>query len=1269
GSPCEEESGVQRRMLVYNTSISLLQTSELNSKLASSIVQCLRMETDSLPSECLADLASGYVDSIKNDKLGSGRSLELFPRFLSVIQIVEKVNVLNMSGSEFKGHLINKICSNRWPTANVVHLASMFKDVTLSSDELKFVLSKLLRMLPETDSQTLPPLIYQILPLSSKGHKKYVLEGIMKYFAKEDATFKEHENKQRYPEYKSYFYPRMENLHLIEGTVLLHMKFAVKQDQELGKAFVKILKSEGLENASAFSLALALSIARMHFFEEQIFELLKSLIAKSLKDAAQKEESYFVQQMYPKTTDVSIVISDTVKYSAIGWDDVPQGLLQLGFTLMDAFGPKAAFGRPVEVVNTAFLTPSQKACNIGAKILMDTFKIHKMARKEILDQIWNRIIIKGTSTVSHLIDLLSHLSTTHPLIVLESQSKVREILDYLAFLPASTSEGLLKAIQPLLRVSPSLRDSIILVLRKSMFSNQLEARQVAVMGFLLFLKNFKILGGFSFSQASQSSLASSELVQVELHQPYSAGGNAALCLEIISNLRRSLSQQADVRLTLYEGLNEVLCKNQQLCRSVLSVLLFQWKKYYVSSEDVNPPVKLGPCVVNQGGSINIVEPLSHLLSSLCQCLITSSMNDETDEELETEDEDLFEEFDVILASLTRRLIKCDLEDFELDKSADYSCNSSVGVKNTVNALLVSGIYEVILEYTFTTGNYEISSCESVIQLFEKFQVVSGIVKDKSSGGVKRGRPGGSLSPGKATKSLLSLRFVNVMLRALFSDSTPKRQESLAVLRSSTDFQRYILTVAQQKITLIAQTGKCDGPEGRVKEKVFKYLSSTARLLLFIFEDLQTADEVRTEKSRANALIALETFSSIIEIITQQYSHQMDKFLANLDRKQDHGDGDRSVVMIELLQRQIKKYQWMVITVLSSDSERCQKEAIFLLNIIGNLTKLLPSKGDMFMQVQSWMLKVCSEQTLDDTVLAKTAFTLLLTVTSQMKNSASLARDIGRDIHCKLGDIDAEVEIEDEAIFSGINERTAAPSIHLLLLAHVDRQLDHAEWVIDRLKASSTLTDKEEDEPSLTQVESQEKSLALHLGHLINGFHEMVQTALPIGSSVENMIKALARLYNVLVAFTKYYLMLYQQKCGHLSTRFEKLVKLSSTNLTQYVYTFITYIQKSKSKKQKNKASSSSSAPGRCVALKESRCIPNLIFAMEQYERFLIQLSNKSKVSLHSCVNSEMIFDSFKVNLMDHFKVSTARDFRIMAANIHEEAGKSDNDEVFSTFCY
>ena len=37
-------------------------------------------------------------------------------------------------------------------------------------------------------------------------------------------------------------------------------------------------------------------------------------------------------------------------------------------------------------------------------------------------------------------------------------------------------------------------------------------------------------------------------------------------------------------------------------------------------------------------------------------------------------------------------------------------------------------------------------------------------------------------------------------------------------------------------------------------------------------------------------------------------------------------------------------------------------------------------------------------------------------------------------------------------------------------------------------------------------------------------------------------------------------MLYARKSGHMSTRFEKLVKLSGTNLTQSVYPMITYVQ-------------------------------------------------------------------------------------------------------------
>lgn len=39
-----------------------------------------------------------------------------------------------------------------------------------------------------------------------------------------------------------------------------------------------------------------------------------------------------------------------------------------------------------------------------------------------------------------------------------------------------------------------------------------------------------------------------------------------------------------------------------------------------------------------------------------------------------------------------------------------------------------------------------------------------------------------------------------------------------------------------------------------------------------------------------------------------------------------------------------------------------------------------------------------------------------------------------------------------------------------------------------------------------------------------------------------------------------YLNLYQQRTGHLSSRFEKLIKLTGTHLTQFCYGMITYIQ-------------------------------------------------------------------------------------------------------------
>jgi hypothetical protein len=48
----------------------------------------------------------------------------------------------------------------------------------------------------------------------------------------------------------------------------------------------------------------------------------------------------------------------------------------------------------------------------------------------------------------------------------------------------------------------------------------------------------------------------------------------------------------------------------------------------------------------------------------------------------------------ILGSTVERMVKAELEDFELDKSSDFSSGSGVGQKNRTSAKLVMGMYEV-----------------------------------------------------------------------------------------------------------------------------------------------------------------------------------------------------------------------------------------------------------------------------------------------------------------------------------------------------------------------------------------------------------------------------------------------------------------------------------------------------------------------------------------------------------------------------------------------
>uniref|UniRef100_A0A668AJ14 FA complementation group I n=1 Tax=Myripristis murdjan TaxID=586833 RepID=A0A668AJ14_9TELE len=844
GSPPSAPEGCSRRLLLYQHCIPLCESGDLQADVAADIIGLLMLETHNLPGPSLAQLASLFVEAIKGGMMGSGKSLELFPTVLTALAACEAVSYGKgeLSGEEYKKQLINSLCSSR--------------DVPLAPEELQFVVEKVLRMFLKLELQEIPPLVYQLLLLSAKGCKKQILDGIISYF-KESMDLEV----QSIPQ---------DQLRHVEGTTILHIVFAIRLDHELGREFLKSFKTSYGE-LCPFSIALLLSVARIQRYEEQVFDLLKGAIIKSYKDEQLQQGSKFLQDLLPEHCSVAHMILDTVKNSVFGWDHVTQGLVQLGFFLLDTFGPRPGpFGKASEGSATIAKSPTQQACKLGGRILLEGFKVHEPIRGEILEQVLNRLVTKTASPVNHFIELFSDIVVSAPMILLESSSKVTETFDHLSYLPLATVQGLLKAVQPLLKVSMSLKDALILVLRKAMFSSQLDGRKSAVTGFLLLLKNFKVLGSLASSQCSQT--ISSSQIQVDVHSRYNSAANEAFCLEILSSLRRCLGQQADVRLMLYEGFHDVLRRNSQLASSIMQTLLSQLKRYYEPEQDLLPPVKLEPCITAQGDQVFLQEPLVLCL----HCSSYASVDDDQDEE----EEGYQSELQTILESMTRRMIKSELEDFELDKSAEFSLGSSVGVKNNIYAVLVMGVYEVLIEYNFMKGNYSKSRFEELMELFNRYHKLADILKEKSG----KGRV---LS--KTPRSLLTMGFVSTLLTMLFSvlmwrytnipsvveeAGRKEKRSSLSLLCLegllrifTTCQQRYPDKMAQLLSAMDISDDDTEPDNGNVTEITFFYIRQFQRAL---FTQLSGGEEEFNSKEAQLLVSILSVLSRQLKPSSQQF---------------------------------------------------------------------------------------------------------------------------------------------------------------------------------------------------------------------------------------------------------------------------------------------------------------------------------------------------------------------------------------------------------------
>ncbi|KAH7446648.1 hypothetical protein KP509_01G066800 [Ceratopteris richardii] len=273
---------------------------------------------------------------------------------------------------------------------------------------------------------------------------------------------------------------------------------------------------------------------------------------------------------------------------------------------------------------------------------------------------------------------------------------------------------------------------------------------------------------------------------------------------------------------------------------------------------------------------------------------------------------------------------------------------------------------------------------------------------------------------------------------------------------------------------------------------------------------------------------------------------------------------------------------------------------------------------------SWAEEVCKVLKLTFNGAAKALIKMALCLLPP-PNDLHLAQSFSQELLKVMG-TDEQEPIEISGVYHVINTSTKN-CIAGTVLQHAENVLFDADWFISKLKLSPiSKADILSESFSQSQNESSrieaETTLHKRLENLVLCLANFVQMNLT-GAIAEQFLKITVKLYKCLAATTRLCIAPKGYKQTAPSVRFQSLAEVTCKKLTAPLYTFMAIMQRDQ---QENCA-----IKGTVNKIKrEVRIIPNLVFHVEDYERYLIQLSRLTKV-----------------NLLRHAKRSTARDFKIL----------------------
>ncbi|GMI64607.1 hypothetical protein like AT5G49110 [Hibiscus trionum] len=1201
------------------------------------------------------------IDSVASDlsavvTVDDAQLFDLLPQCFELIRNGEE------KGGDYVNSVVDKILDSQWSKGFLLKMVPIAKEISfLDKVRGKEFLEKVFMGIKNVDLMDLPSLVYQLLVLASKGfNKREIIEGIVWFFGSESCS------------------KMASTVRQVEGTVLLHVNFAVKQDPSLGKEVMGLVKSD-LGAFNHFTVAVLLSVSRVRRFSESSMVILKTALLTAYRDYKFTKECKWIQDDIKEEYLKSVKVIEksmlrAVNESNYGREHMVPSILQFGFILLES----------AEEVNCKALGNSNGLLSIeelGIQILKTLFEVHDMARNETIEQIKFRILSLKPELSRPIIRLLCHLIQCYPYPMLEHVPRLKELLDYFTFMDGKIASYLVSALLPLIRFSRDLRDYAILVLRKAVFRREDTVRVAATNSIIeLILAEKQPKGDGLFSVQDSSSQASCSQ-QADI--PCSMGGD--LFQEMSALLQRCLYQQAKVKEVLYQGLVKLVLADPAIGGLVFDFLLPHFLQFFKEGLDVQ--LGVNTCVLSENGKVIIQEPLDSLLSCVSWILLLQT-HDKTDQlsdsigacfgfSLSQENEDVRNRSTEVFSSALLKIRKF-LRNANLEDILGHTHNDSAAAheeKRKCCALILSGVVEVVLN-TITmdlekaTDEKKVELENEIIQFVDRHDSFAkeASTSRQSNAGKRtnlRATPNDTTdnldssntkliqehTPFLATSSIYQLLLIALKLHSTESsniEATSQNHSQSSSSKASTCFK--IVSFALNASLHHVKSSVAMGNEDLVKKLIYGEINMLGppllrlTLLLKPGSNVATSQKKKESKAKKDAEERKEhlhlAFLCLKEMIAVSLcGSRLTRLLENLLLVPElkHADlHDECAQASEIDDQDIRNKELFIRKYLKPLLTDLMKLSAFrtveiLCDIVLMIGHKLPSKWTN--PHGAWAIHMCKTNNTTNSGIAKSMIRLAINLSSS-PTDLLVVQDMLKELLKFIGSNNSNSSQVSEYLV--INQSTAS-AIASCLLQITDTVIIDMDWSTKKLKTASQVAHKTIHQSQNGECCSGfafEENVYSRVKAVVELLSSFVLMSLN-DSQAEHFLRLTARFYKNLAQISKLRIAPKGHKQLLPSLYFQKLVELTCKELTVPLYNFVAEMQQAQQE--------SGSGKGMINKIKrENKCIPELIFQIEDYEKHLIRLSKATKM-----------------NLLKHAKRSTSRDFKILDPTTTNVAGQED----------